>query len=177
MSGRIDEIVFGKAQTELFRRVKRLEVPGSDVIITDTRNNNEQIIQTPLTEDEVRAIAGELINELTTPKEVTYDDITATGNPTVTTGSQTFTDRSYKEFVMFLIGKNNTGTFTSATVTLETSEDGTNWEPAQMTLSITNGDPVYNDTFEFNANYVRPNVTAISVSGDADLDIRIKGII
>ena len=75
---------------------------------------------------------------------------------------------------MQITGNTNTGTFTSCTVNFEVSMDGTNYD-IQFTLALT---AAGGETFdiEIPAVKVRYNVTEVSVSGDADLDIAITSI-
>lgn len=72
---------------------------------------------------------------------------------------------------MQITGNTNTGTFTSATVNFEVSMDGINYD-IQFTLVLHEAGVKIFD-IEVPAVKVRYNVTVISVSGDADLDISI----
>ncbi len=75
---------------------------------------------------------------------------------------------------MSLTGQTNTGTFTSCTVDLQASLDNTNWRTIMtMTLASATTDI---DVTEFPTLYLRYNVTALSIAGDADLDITIAAV-
>jgi len=92
----------------------------------------------------------------------------------IATGSQTEVDMSgcpMGKFTMVLIGNDNTGTFTSCSVDLEASMDGTNWLVIKTgTLAAAGSTRV---SGEESWRYFRANVTALNVTGDADLDIQV----
>lgn len=75
-----------------------------------------------------------------------------------------------------IIGNDNTGTFTNATVVLESSLDGVNFDSdGILTITITGaGNEI--DFITFGSVHIRPNVTVLNVSGDADLDIVITSL-
>ncbi len=98
----------------------------------------------------------------------TVVEITSTGAGTAVDYGSSTPKRLHN---LEIVGQTNTGTFTSATVDFEISLDGTNFK-RKFTLKIT-GAGIESFDIEVPAVKVRYNVTAIDVTGDADLDVTI----
>ncbi len=100
-------------------------------------------------------------------------DITVTGAGTVIDLSGS----NFKEVSMQVISRANTGSFTSATVELEVSNVNVaaDFVPSGFLQIVSSGAGSQIDWTEINALFIRYNITELTKTGDADIDIIITG--
>ena len=175
-----EDIDFGKSLTDKDLRIRKLEEsinPQDTVTITDSRPDNESGV--PSHDHAEFLISSEIqgmIDNMATPLTQTIEGETAVDAGDTGGTALDISSISAQEIFIEITGQTNTGTFTSCTVDLQgamTDTDASYKSVATLTLSAAGVESHNCDDFGF--LYIRHKITAITLVGNADLDVTIGG--
>jgi len=154
-------------------RIRRLEEDSDSIEVTDTRLANEITTDHDHPQFITLSEAQELIDQVSAP--ITQETATI-----ISTGAGTGVDISAKSFNSLRLtatGNANGGTFVSATIQIELSDNNTDWEPEdQNILTITTANPHDFIWIDYAARFMRYNVLTLVKTGDGDIDLTLEAL-